>query len=186
MRPPVAVEWRASSTLFTTKQSPVKKCNLRGSEGHNARTAKPQNQTNPPKGQDPLPVTSTEEKFHFRPNKIRPQDVIACNKSLSATREHPASQNTYTIPISYSPQGTASTTRMAEASLSKQRTAGVEGVSREWRRCLGGGRGLGGPGLLASSRLPSLPSPFEPPRNATSPAHAHPDCWWWLFPGLGG
>lgn len=31
-----------------------------------------------------------------------------------------------------------------------------------------------------------LPSPFEPPRNATSPAHAHFDCWWPLFPGSGG
>lgn len=84
-------------------------------------------------------------------------------------------------------QGPASTTWVFEASGSDTRREGAGGVSLRREAVPRSGRGLCRPGLPPPRRcFPPLPSPFEPPRNATSPTHAHLECWPRLFPGSGG
>lgn len=156
MRPPVAAEWRGSSTLFITKQSRGEKRDLREAKGHDALPAETQHHAHLRRGRDPLPVTAAEGKSHFRLDKSRRPASMASSKPRSAETEAPASRDAPNLRSGSSRQGPAPTTWACEAGGSGARRAGAGGVTPRGAGRRGGGA-LRGRGRPAPS--PSL-SPF--------------------------
>lgn len=128
-------------------------------------TAKP---NEPSQGPGFLTCHVGRRKISLSTQQNTTPDLTGCSKFSSTTTEQSASQNTHSTPILSSLQGRASTTWVIRVRDSVPKEEGVGACPWGRRRYLTSGQGLRvpGQGLPVFCSLP-LPSPFEPPRNAT-------------------